>query len=93
MGNWFSTPLHRPALEITYNKRKYYVTMKKMQQLKTIEDLIAHVGLLKTMCKKFELANKEPLFWYSAFRITDFTIIRLDDTRENVEVKALYRKN
>ena len=93
MGNWFIRPIQTNALEITYSKRKYYMTMKKMKYIKTMEDLILHIGLLKTMYKKLELADNEPLFWYSAFRITDFTIIRLDDTREFVEVKALYRKN
>jgi len=93
MGNWFSIPLQRNAIEITYNKRKYYIIKKKMQYLKTMEDLILHIGLLKTMYKKLELADNEPLFWYSSFRITDFTIILLDGTKEFVEMKALYRKN
>ena len=92
MGNWFIRPLQQNALEITYNKRKYYVTMKKMQHIKTMEDLLFHVGMTKNLWKALETVD-EPLFWYSTFRITNFTIVRLDGTRELVEIKALYRKN
>jgi hypothetical protein len=95
MGQCCSNPLNKTALEVIHNKRKFYITMKDMHLIKTMDDFLLHINITRNDWKKMELLGDdwEPLFSYSTFRIKNFIITRLNGARELVEIKALYRKN
>ena len=93
MGQCCSNTLNKTALEVIHNKRKFYITMKDMHLIKTMDDFLVRININKNDWKKMETLNNEPLFSYSIFRIKNFIITRLNGTRELVEVRALYRKN
>jgi len=93
MGQFCSNTLNKTALEVIHNKRKFYITMKDMHLIKTMDDFLVRININKNDWKKMETLNNEPLFSYSTFRIKNVIITRLNTTRELVEIKALYRKN
>ena len=95
MGQCWSNPLDKIALEVIHNKRKFYISMKDMHLIKTMDDFLLRINITRNDWKKIELTGEdwEPLFSYSTFRIKNFVLTRLNGTRELVEIKALYRKN
>jgi hypothetical protein len=93
MGSCYTKYFQKNALEVIYSHKKYYISKKKMYYIKTMEDFLKELDIHKSSWKRLETSKNEPLFGYSTFRIVNFTIIRLDNTREPVIIKALYRKN
>jgi len=93
MGSCYTKYFKKNALEVIYSHKKFYISKKKMYYIKTMDDFLKELNIHKCSWKRLETLNKEPLFSYSRFRIINFTIIRLDNTREHIIIKALYRKN
>ena len=93
MGSCYTKYFQKNALKVIYSHKKYYISKKKMYYIKTMDDFLRELHIDKSSWKKLETLNREPLFSYSRFRMVNFTIIRIDNTREPVIIKALYRKN
>jgi len=93
MGSCYTKYFQKNAIEIIYSHKKYYISKKKMYYIKTMEDFLKELDIHKSSWKKLETLNREPLFSYSRFRMVNFTIIGMDNIREPVIIKALYRKN
>lgn len=93
MGTCYTKYFQKNALEITYSNKKFYISKKKMYFIKTMDHFLRELDIPKSSWKKLETSNNEPLFGYSTFRIANFTLIRTNNSRERIVMKALYRKN